>query len=122
MGLELRRKESDVVPLHRATACYAKFATAIGMKESSGAPGVADAQTSTELAQVEEATFIVNRLEAMALLIKTEMRRSETLQPIVGPVLKLGGGLDTEDLATALLGIEDNEGIRELLQRDRQHE
>lgn len=102
--LNLRTLRADVAPLHDVTLRYGKLVDAADpLVEAAPTPVI-----SKSFSLEHDVRFLVDRLEAMALLT----------QPIgsAGPSLALGGGLDVEDLAAALEAVEENPGIRELIE------
>eukprot|EP00928_Gymnodinium_smaydae_P052763 TRINITY_DN36932_c0_g1_i1.p1 TRINITY_DN36932_c0_g1~~TRINITY_DN36932_c0_g1_i1.p1 ORF type:complete len:507 (-),score=117.18 TRINITY_DN36932_c0_g1_i1:109-1566(-) len=102
--LELRKQDSEVVALRRVATRYDKLTqTCFGQ------------ELPVHGSHAEDAAFIVDRLEAMSLIVV----RGKAVCPAPGqtpsPGLGVGASLDAEDLCAALVAAEDDAGIRELL-------
>lgn len=113
-ALELRRKESDTVPICRVASQYRKLLIAASMESVRGC--VVDAVDDPSAGYEDDARFLAKRLEAMCLLVQQLERGCRNGSgSMADSAFKLGDGLDIEDLFGALLKSEEDESIRELL-------
>jgi len=114
--LELRGNgDVDVAPLRRVAARYEKLVGPIGRDGTAPL-----CSTPSSGSHAEDAAMIADRLEAMNLIKQQgkELARaggSGGGASRAGPGLVLGAGVDIEDLGNALLNVEEDSGIREIL-------
>jgi len=103
--MELRHRESDVVPLRQVASRYEKLMNLDGQDmPSSGS-------------HVEDAGLIGERLESMSLIGQQGKSGVFAARGVAqGVMLTLGSGLDIEDLKTALQNAEDDAGFRKLIE------
>merc|ERR1712232_42718 len=103
--LELRRQESEMIPLRKVAGRYEKLTNAVGEGQ----------EIPSEGTHAEDAVVIANRLESASLLAECPATKSNS-GPEQGRLFRLGCGLDAEDLKVALLAVETDPGMRTLLQ------
>jgi len=116
--LELRKTEADTVPLQTVTSRYTKLLAALAAEDPRGggaAGGASGAQPLGLWHPLDEAAYLAQRLQAMALLNEQPTPAAACPHAGSGPLLALGADLDKEDLATALKVGEKNPGVLELL-------
>jgi len=113
--LELRRADADVVPVRAVTLRYGKLMTALNAAadQTSGSPPHQNSPTFQQQQLFDDALFLAERLESMAFLVQQRLPVSGAN---AGLALTLGSGLDMDDLSVALLAVEEDEGLKELLQ------
>jgi len=143
--LELRRREADVAPLQAVTLRYTRLLTATSLDTAMAAtPTRPQAGTPTPCAATpsarappspapcmpavlsmfgggghvdEEVSYMVAALVAVALIEQHEHAAATDLA--ASRLLTLGAGLDTDDLAVSLEGVEDHPGVLGLIQESR---
>jgi Cdc6-like AAA superfamily ATPase len=103
--LELRHQESEMIPLRKVAGKYQKLTDAVGEGQ----------EIPSEGTHAEDAAVIASRLESASLLAEGHAGKSNN-GPDQGRLFRLGCGLDAEDLKIALLAVEDDPGMRTLLQ------
>jgi len=97
--VELRKREVETVPVRKVCSRYSKFCMD------------SEPKASVQLERLEEANHLLKRLTDMSLLIM----RHGTLKDDA-PLLALGSGLDNEDLGKALLRVEEDPGLRRIIE------
>lgn len=116
--LELRKANADVVPLRAVTLRYGKIMTALNAAADQ-LPKSTLYENLPPFHPMDEALFLAERLESMALLVQQRLSGSSSRSASganAEPALTLGSGLEMDDLSTALAAIEEDEGLKELIQ------
>jgi len=106
MVLELHRKQSDTVPLRRVAGRYEKLCAIVGELEA-----------RDEMGHNADGAFITRRLEQLALLGRPQIGGGQSAEKTPGnPLFGFGAGMVPQDVAVALLAVEEDTGIKELLE------
>eukprot|EP00929_Paragymnodinium_shiwhaense_P111868 TRINITY_DN80157_c0_g1_i1.p1 TRINITY_DN80157_c0_g1~~TRINITY_DN80157_c0_g1_i1.p1 ORF type:complete len:465 (-),score=102.24 TRINITY_DN80157_c0_g1_i1:152-1546(-) len=102
--LELRKTESDAVPLKRVAARYDRLTALLS-------PG----EVCSTGSHVDDAEFIAARLEHMNIVPQYGKGVHSPQDLVQGVMLTLGCGLCKQDLGTALLKVEEDAGTRNII-------
>merc|ERR1719313_1969580 len=115
--IELRRRDSNVVPLRKVASCFCKIQRFMNVESERGLESVSDAggEATNAVAELDSTILLLSRrLQAMGIINSqvpapsSEMHSSDSLLSL--------GSLDLEDLCNTLLKVQEDPVLRELLE------
>merc|ERR1719331_1410620 len=115
--IELRRTGADAVPIREAGRCFQKLLSMVGVDSERGHSDAYSLESDFARSEMDDAVWLlVQRLQAMSIMVK-QNKSISSADVLSNPLVSLGS-LSVDDVAAALLRVEDDSTIRDLLQSD----